>query len=77
MSTATDRAAAISREMPLSTWADRIACAQRIIQETGDLPEGIWYTLWYGQDEVRFRQAAEALQALRPAGAPPYKGAWV
>jgi len=62
--------------LPLHTWAQRVACAQRIIAETGDLPEAIWYQLWFGQVAVPSDIAAESLLLLRPKGAKPYVGGW-
>jgi hypothetical protein len=66
----------LTSSLPLQTWAQRVACAQRIIAETGDLPEAIWYQLWFGQAEVPPGTAAQALASLRPENAKPYVGGW-
>jgi hypothetical protein len=60
-----------------TSWADVMNNARTIIREAGDLPEGIWYEMWYGQPWVPFAQAARELSALRPIDAPPYVGGWL
>jgi hypothetical protein len=52
-----------------------LAIAKQIIEATGDLPQGWFYHLATIQSDIP--AAMKALTALRPPGAPPYKGEYI
>jgi hypothetical protein len=74
----TSRADQLAKELAGDApWAEVLRVARQIIAETGDLPEGLWWEMGYRQTGNPSQgEAWRALAALRPFGAPPYKGGW-
>jgi hypothetical protein len=58
-------------DMPAGDLAAMRRVARAYIDQTGDLPEGVWYQLGFIQRDQG--AAWGELEAMRPAGAPAYR----